>query len=222
MNHRERVLATLRHQEPDRVPRYAGLDPEVVDEFRRRTGADNPAEYWDWDLRHVGFLPPDPLPDLMARFGRYFAHVEHEWVLDWEHRKYPPEWGVATRPSHMLSLEAPVSPMVGFTSIKELEKYPFPDYLGEWRHDHLEADVQRLKDEGYPVSAFIGWIFQSGWTLRSEEQLFVDFYENPEFLDYLLTRITEVRIAQAAHDFDEAFKRHRGLSCTFRCDDLKV
>lgn len=197
MNHRERVLAVLAHREPDRVPRYAGLDPEVREEAQRRTGAENLAEHWSWDIAHVGFRRPDPLPDLMARFGRYFAHIDHEWVLDWSLAKYPPEWGVATRPAHMLSLAAPVSPMVPFTTVAELEAYPFPDYVGEWQHDHLEGEVQRLKDEGYPVSAHIGWIFQTAWTLRSEEQLFADFYENPEFVDYLLTRITEIRVAMA-------------------------
>jgi len=197
MDHRERVLATLEHHEPDRVPRYANLDPEVVDEFRRRTGTEDPAAYWDWDLRGVGFRPPEPLPDLMERFGRYFADVEHEWLLDWSHRKYPPEWGVATRPAHMLSLAAPVSPMATFTAIEQLEEYPFPDYVGEWRHDHLENEVQRIQGEGYPVAAHIGWMFQTGWTLRSEEELFADFYENPEFADYLLTRITEIRKAMA-------------------------
>lgn len=203
MNHRERVLTTLDHREPDRVPRYASLDRDVVEEFRRCTGQESPAEYWDWDLRGVGFLPPDPLPDLKARFGHYFEGRDVEWLLDWDHRIYPPEWGVATRPAHFYDLAAPLSPMIHFASVAELEEYPFPDYLNEWRHDHLEKDVQRLKDEGYPVNASIGWIFQSCWTLRSEVLFFTDFYENPEFVDALLTRVREIRIAQAVR-FAEA------------------
>ena len=197
MNHRERVLTTLAHQEPDRVPRYAGLDKEIVEEFQRRTGQESPADYWDWDLRGVGFAPPEPLPDLKARFGRYHAQRQGEWLLDWDHRVYPPEWGVATRSAHFYHLAAPLPPMASFTSVSEIEDYPFPDYVGEWRHDHLESEVQRLKDEGYPVQASVGWIFQTCWTLRSEVQLFTDFFENPEFADYLLTRVTDIRVAQA-------------------------
>ncbi len=45
MNHRERVLVALNHQEPDRVPRYAGLDREVVEAFRQRAGCESPPQY---------------------------------------------------------------------------------------------------------------------------------------------------------------------------------
>ena len=197
MDHRERVLTTLSHREPDRVPRYASLTPGVLEEFHRRTGASDPAEYWDWDIGHVGFRPPNPLPDLLARYGRYYADVEHEWVLDWRHTDYPPEWGVATRLAHYLHFAAPVAPMADFDSVQQIHGYPFPDYLGEWRHNHLEGEVARLKDAGYPVNGGVGWIFQSAWTLRTREQLFVDFYDNHEFAEALLGRITAIRVAQA-------------------------
>jgi uroporphyrinogen decarboxylase len=196
MNHRERVLAAYAHRQPDRAPRYASLTPAVLDEFRRRTGQDDPARYWDWDLAHVGFQRPDPLPDLRARFGRYFQGRDVEWTLDWDKSDYPPEWGVATRSAHFYHLSAPLPPMLGFATVAELQDYPFPDYVRDWRHGHLESQVQQLKDEGYPVEAHVGWIFQTAWTLRSEVKLFEDFYDRPEFADALLDRITQIRIAQ--------------------------
>jgi len=197
MNHRERVLTTLDHREPDRVPRNASLTPFVRDEFVRRTGQQDPATYWDWDLANVGFRRPDPLPDLHARFGRFFADRDCEWVLAWEESDYPPEWGVATRPAHYYHLSAPLAPMEGFTRVGQIDDYPFPDYLNEWQHDHLEAEVQRLKDAGYPVNASAGWIFQTVWTLRTRVKLFMDFYDDPDFARALFGRVTEIRIAQA-------------------------
>jgi len=196
VNARERVLLTLSHQEPDRVPRYANLTPAVVETLQRETGFEDPAEYWQWDWRSVGFKPPDPHPDLRARFGRYFANCDFEWRLLWE-GGYPGEWGVATRPAHLYHLSAPVSPMAHFTSIEQLEDYPFPDYLAEWCHDHLEREIKEWHQAGFPVTAHVGWIFQTAWTLRSEVQLFADFYDHPEFAERLLDRITEIRIAQA-------------------------
>ncbi|MBN1399637.1 MAG: hypothetical protein JXA74_02300, partial [Anaerolineae bacterium] len=197
MNHRERFLTALNHREPDRVPRYASLTPGVLEAFHERAGQISPSEYWDWDIASVGFRRPDPLPDLMATFGRYHAHRDCEWVIDWELSDFPPEWGVATRPAHLWHLSAPLSPMASFESVEEVQAYPFPDYVKQWRHDHLEGQVAQLKREGYPVDAHVGWIFQTAWTLRSEVKLFEDFFVNPEFADALLTRITEIRIAQA-------------------------
>ncbi|MFH1084234.1 MAG: uroporphyrinogen decarboxylase family protein, partial [Chloroflexota bacterium] len=197
MNHRERVLAALSHREPDRVPRYANLTPGVVEAFRQRTGHTDTDGYWGCDIAHVGFRRPDPLPDLMARFGRYYAHRDHEWFLDWNKADFPPEWGVATRPAHLWHLSAPVSPMLELSTVREIEEFPFPDYLGEWRHDHLEPEVRRLKAAGFFVDAHVGWIFQTAWTLRSEVKLFQDFYDSPEFAEALLGRIAAIRTAQA-------------------------
>ena len=197
MNHRERVLTALHHREPDRVPRNASLTPYVRQEFVRRTGEDSPAHYWDWDLAGVGFRRPHPLPDLRARFGEFYTGRDVEWVLDWNMGDYPPEWGVATRPAHFFHLSAPLAPMVDFTTVEQIASYPFPDYLEEWGHDHLEADVQRLKDAGYAVNAGAGWIFQTAWTLRTREKLFIDFYDNPHFARALLRRVTDIRTARA-------------------------
>jgi uroporphyrinogen decarboxylase len=197
MNHRQRTLAALRHREPDRAPRYASLTPAVRDAFRERTGGQDPAAYWGWDIASVSFLPPDPPPDLKAVFGRYYAGRAVDWTLDWALRDYPPEWGVATRRAHFYHLSAPVSPLLALEDERELEEYPFPDYLRDWRHDHLEGEVRALQDAGWFVDAHVGWIFQTAWTLRTEVLLFQDFYDRPDFAQALLTRIADIRIAQA-------------------------
>ncbi len=197
MDHRQRLLTAFRFREPDRAPRYASLAPALVETFRRETGQSDPASYWDWDVAQVAFLPPDPLPDLQARFGRYYAGLETEWLLSWEHRDFPPEWGVATRPAHLFHLSAPVAPLRHLGSLAELEAYPWPDYAGEWRHEHLEAEVARLHGTGCFVDAHIGWIFQTAWTLRTEVGLFEDMHDRPELAEALLERITAVRVAQA-------------------------
>lgn len=197
MNHRQRTLAALRHCEPDRVPRYASLTPAVLEAFRASSGGQDPAIAWDWDIASISFLPPEPLPDLTARFGRYYRGRAMEWVLDWALRDYPPEWGVATRPAHFYHLSAPLSPLLGEADASMLADYPFPDYVRDWRHDHLEDEARALQGQGYFVDAHVGWIFQTAWTLRSEALLFQDFYDHPEFAQALLTRIADIRIAQA-------------------------
>jgi len=197
MNHRQRMLAALQHREPDRVPRYATLTPSVLAALRERQPCVDPADLWQWDVAGVGFLPPDPRPDLLARFGRYHAHRTVEWRLDWDLADFPPEWGVATRPAHLYHLSAPLPPLDEARSMADLADYPFPDYLGEWRHAHLEAQVTALHAAGWFVDAFVGWIFQTAWSLRGEVRLFEDLHDEPAFAEALLDRITTIRIAQA-------------------------
>ncbi len=197
MHHRERLRRVFQFEEPDRVPRYAALAPDVVETFRRETDHTDAADYWEWDIAQVAFLPPALLPDLEDRFGRYFADVEHERLLSWDHRDFPPEWGVATRPAHLYHLSAPVAPLGHLRSVAELDEYPWPDYVGEWQHDHLEHEVARLHDAGYFVDAHIGWIYQTAWSLRTQVGLFEDMYDDPELADALLQRVTDIRVAQA-------------------------
>ena len=59
MSPRERVFRTLYHQVADRMPRTLdvgasdGIDVTYLDIFRTHTGANDPAEYFDYDIRHI-------------------------------------------------------------------------------------------------------------------------------------------------------------------------
>jgi uroporphyrinogen decarboxylase len=215
MNHRERFLTTFAHREPDRVPRHASLTKPLVEEFERRMGDQDYSVYWDCDFASVGFKAPEPLPDLISRFGHYFTDMDVEWHLSWDDRLYPPEWGVAQRYAHdFYAIGAPLSPLRNLTTIEQLNDYPFPDYMNEWGHDHLEAETERLHDDGYPVTASIGWIFQTAWTLRSEVGLFSDFFDNPDLAEALLDRILATRILQSQRVAEA------GVDCVGMADDV--
>lgn len=194
MTHRERVLTTLAHREPDRVPRTINLVGVAYDEFKRRTGSNNPTAFWDLDLAGgIGFRAP--AVDWAARFGSYYADSDEPLVF--EDGDYLPEWGMASCKANYYHFSAPRFPLRNATSVRDLEAYPFPDYLGEWKHDHFEVDVQRQKAEGHPVSAWAQRMFQTAWGLRSREQLFVDAVENPAFVECLFERIGDIVEARA-------------------------
>ena len=116
MNHRERVLTAYAHREPDRVPRYAGLTPGVMDEFRRRTGQDNPAPIGIGTSATSAFAAPTRCPTSRRVLGAIIQGRDVEWMLDWDQSDYPPEWGVATRSAHFYHLSAPLAPMLSLTT----------------------------------------------------------------------------------------------------------
>ena len=67
MTSRDRVLTTLRHEEPDRVPYNLRPSPEMVERLRAETGATDFAEHFGHDVRYVYVpLPPKPadVPDI--------------------------------------------------------------------------------------------------------------------------------------------------------------
>ncbi len=188
MTHRERVLTTLDHREPDRVPRSMGLAGSAHDQFRAITGSKNPREYWDMDFTAVGFRAPEV--DWHKRFDAYYDASDKPYQF--KHNEYPPEWGIAQKMAGFHHFSRPLFPLRNAVSVAEIEGYPFPDYIKEWEHDHLEGEVERLRAEGYPVGGSIQRIFQTAWYLRSREQLFVDFLESPAIAEAILERIGDI------------------------------
>lgn len=65
MTSRERVLTTLAHQEPDRVPYNLRLVPELRDMVARQIGTQDFPEHFAHDIRYIPSLLPElpPKPD---------------------------------------------------------------------------------------------------------------------------------------------------------------
>ena len=192
MTPRERTLAVLAREKPDRLPRELKMTPPLLEEFQKRTGASDPAEHFELDVRDVFFAPPTALPD----FSVYYPEgVPQLWnPAGWE----VGEWGVGVTGGslhHFVHIE---HPMRRLSSVDELERYPFPDLTPPQRHQHLENQVRQLHDRGLFVIGFMEWtIFEIAWHLRGMTELFGDMAFNPPFAEYLLDRITAIRCFQA-------------------------
>ena len=192
MTPRERVLAVLRRERPDKLPRELKLTPPLLGELERRTGSSDPAEYFSLEMRDVFFAPPTETADFRAY---YPDGLPRFWnPAGWE----VGEWGVGVTDGsmhHFIHLE---HPMKRLTSVEELDRYPFPDLTPPARHAHLEAQVRDLHARGLFVIGFMEWtIFEIAWHLRGMTELFTDIAFNPEFAERLLDRITAIRSFEA-------------------------
>ena len=192
MTPRERTQAVFQRKAPDRLPKEIKLTPPLLDAFKERTGAEDPAEYYDLDVREVYIAQPAVFPD----FGEYYPDgVPPLWnPAGWE----VGEWGVGSRPGdafHFIHLE---HPMLGLQTAQELERYPFPDYTQPERWGHLKGEVAAHHGRGYFVVGFMEWtIFEIAWHMRGMENLFEDLRFNEPFARGLLGRITQIRCFQA-------------------------
>ncbi|NPV80669.1 MAG: hypothetical protein HPY52_10400 [Firmicutes bacterium] len=200
MSPRERVLAALGRRKPDKVPReisYGAFTPALMEVFREKTGADDPAEYFDFEVRPVAFRPtrvtrqvPPEVAGLSGG-GKGEGEGEGEVTID--------EWGVAFRKGSSYHFVRLIHhPLGRAQTVSDVEEFMFPDFMEPYRHEHFDTEVKRWHDRGYAVMGELyQTIFEIAWFLRGMENLLVDFMVNPDIAAALLDRLTELRCRQA-------------------------
>jgi len=208
MSPRERVLTTLSLREPDKVPKYIRFTPEMKIKMREKIDTDNYEDYFGIEIRRVGFKPAKEPPDFSPYYDR---PLPEDTYFD--------DWGIPFVEGSEGHIKREFYPMANFKTEKELLEYPWPDFMAPYRHEHLEREVGSLHDQGYAVIGRLtevsgGFIFETAWQLRGMENLFTDFYDNPDFTRTLLDKITQIN-AQVSRRFAEA-----GVDILWLADDI--
>ena len=135
MTQKERVMTASRRQVPDRVPRwidYASFAPILMETFKKKTGACNPAEFFNYDVRQVSFKPPVQRRIVEKYLPANFpANAEVDW-----------NWGnVFIRADHK-NVEVTVHyALEDAETVEDIEAYPMPDFLEEYRWAHVRREV---------------------------------------------------------------------------------
>jgi len=191
MSPRERVTRVVNRQKPDRVPAEAGFTPTIREKFEKATGQTDAAEYFHYDTRAVGFKPPTVKPD----FSAYFPDAPEELTVN--------EWGMATVPAGFLHFTGRRYALQNATSVKEVQDFPWPDFTDPARHEHLEADVAALHDEGWFVTGMVGHIFETAWQVRGNHEFFMDTIDHPDIAHAICDALAD-RQAFRARRFAEA------------------
>jgi len=187
-NHRENLLSLYKKQGYDFVPIDFELCPFQIEVFKKHFNFDmDYREYFDFSERFVSDLT---LKDYSTKkFEKYFdVHVDsiNHWGVGYQNG--------SEAAKHMYHM---VNPMKSFTTIKEFENYPYPDYLNS-DNTKLKEDVKRIKNKGYIAKAMMACtVWEISWYLRSMEQLMTDMILNPELARYHFDRITEISIHRA-------------------------
>lgn len=206
---RERVLTTLSHREPDKVPKYIRFTPEMKLKVSEKIGTDNYEDYFGIEIRRVGFKPAKKF----SNFLPYYPQVPPNTYFD--------DWGIPFVTGSEEHEKRELYPMAAFKTAQKVLEYPWPDFMASYRHEHLEKEVNKLHDEGYPVIGRLteisgGFIFETAWQLRGMDNLFVDFYDNPDLAHLLLDKITEIN-TQVSARFAEA-----GVDILWLADDIGI
>jgi uroporphyrinogen decarboxylase len=188
VNPRERVLTTLRRRIPDKVPRTLSFTPRLHEEFELRTGAQDPAAYFDFETRRVGIGPTRLLVDANApRFTPYLSDLPSTAWMN--------EWGIAQVPGSMHHFTDYIHPLRNATSPRDILEYPLPDILADYRYKDIPDQVSEWHQKGYAVVAgiphFSGTLFECAWILVGLEKFLSDLVLNPRLVEALLDRLIQ-------------------------------
>ena len=180
MTGRERILAALDGQEPDRVPLALAF-------YRVDGAALAPRGAWRDDLVDVGFVDfpvsaeetelrrlAMPYPE-NTRLGNPSQVARYS---TWSYHPETPDEG---------------NPLERATSLADLERFPFPVAGGPRVVEELARQVDDLHRLGLAAGGTTphlgGELFEAAWRLRGLESFLVDLVERKEMAHYLLDRL---------------------------------
>lgn len=111
---RQRMRQVLNKEPVDRIPFEFGFTTPFYEEvFKAKTGAEDVAEYFDFDMRYVEIKPDINKKDISA----YLSGLPPEAHVN--------EWGVAELPGSTYHFMKMLHPLTNLKMPKELDKYPF-------------------------------------------------------------------------------------------------
>jgi uroporphyrinogen decarboxylase len=208
LSSRERVLRTINHQEPDRVPFNLALTVDVYHRLRAYLG-----------------LPPEPEKavgvwtnvsaslDLLDAMGVDFYSIGLKPPAGWapvastDGLLYD-EWGVGRakifRPDGSYYFEMVSHPLAQAT-LEEIRNYPLPDPYDPGRIDGLREHALTVRKEIDKAifAKLSSSIWEQAWWLRGMQQWMIDLSDNPELVCALLDRVTEVALGMVEVGLDE-------------------
>ncbi len=198
MNPRERVLISLNHQEPDRIPidlgspisaihiksyrklrKYLGLPEKqvkIIDHLMQAAKVEEDIlQKFHVDTRHIFIKPAKPIQKISPSV-------------------YIDEWGIKTaKPQSSYYFDIIEHPMANM-SVKDLEKYDWPDPAAPIRTKGLKEEAKRLFETtsyALVLNGFSETFFGLPSWLRGHQQFYMDLLLNPEFVDNLLDRLLD-------------------------------
>jgi uroporphyrinogen decarboxylase len=183
VNGRERVLAALDGDVPDRVPLALGF-------FEVDGAALAPPGAWRDDLVDVAFVsfPVSPEEAMLRRLAapsdgnsRIGSQAQVARYTTW---RYHPE-----RPTDGNPLEAA-------ETLDDLERFPFPSIGGAYVAEGLARQVSEVHGKGLAAAGNTphlgGELFEAAWRLRGLENFLVDLVERKEMAHFLLDRLADL------------------------------
>lgn len=184
MKHRDRVLTTLHHEQPDRCPMQISFTPEFASrlrqDLRQRAGAAHNPHGGGNTYALERALDQDILLTSVGWANCYYQEegdYTDEWGIGWKQCEYATRYGKGSY------TEMANHPLAGNAA---LETYRPPDPDRPQLYEDAARTIQEFKGEFWIVGVTVTTIFECAWALRGLEQLLTDFALAPETAERIL------------------------------------
>lgn len=183
MNHKERFLMAIHHQEPDRVPIDVWYTPEAEKKLLKHLGEDT-----------------DEL-SLYAADGGYLPHLMgHDFLITWigpctsyylkEEEEYYDEWGIKWRWVDT-STGNRYTEMVGhpMADTEDLDRLTIPDFTEPSRYRESKEMIEKYGREYGIMGGVACTLFELSWYLRGMARVLEDMVVRKDFLHVYLDKL---------------------------------
>ena len=198
MTRRERVVTTLQHKEPDRVPLSMSITIDAYNNLKKHLGIKleenlSPGRWTEVpihpEVAHKFGLDVIWLPVGKAHKRPRQSDDPKKWYDNWG-----VEWTKIALPTGGYYNEMSCPPLKDAT-VSDLEDFDWPDPTDpgytegvreQYKHIHEETDFAIM-------TKFGGAVFEQAWYLRGMEKFLLDMVENPEFVEALLSKVAAIQ-----------------------------
>ena len=189
MDSRERVLASISHRRPDRVPADLWAEPGVWERLKKDLGCateDEVRERLEIDVRYLSpRYPADTITGGVRQnmWGERWEKTSTVYGVEWEHTR-----GV----------------LFDAKGIEDLEAFPWPT-CDQVDYSHVAEDARRA--EGHAIFYGNADFFERPGLVRGLENILVDVLINQDMVDYLQERFVSFFIEDFYRTMEAAGRR---------------
>ena len=216
MTPRERVLAAINHQEPDRVPimlgvsNATGIKMKTYREIKKLAGIEAEDHYiYDWPELGTALIDEATMVRLHSDV-RGVLDLEPDWVLERNRNREPGSdyinsWGSGAKLIGDDEWYPMVEPLADVTTVQEIEDYPWPDMSDPSRYAHIPAQAAALAEQNEYAIVATPWLlfpFERAFAMQGMEKFLFNMAIYPDFAEALLWKIEELCKVGMGHFLD--------------------
>lgn len=230
MTSRERILKTLEHSEPDRIPYdLSGTTVTAITKiaFINAMKLRNlPCDFTMHDNIQQVVIPSKEVLDYLGvdtvRLGPPRVYnLEEKAIKKGEIISYRDEWGITWNMNTETDFyfnEDSASPLQDAKTIEDLRSYDFPDPDETVDYKMLRKELEIIPDDkALIVDRNCAGLFEMAFRIRGYENFYMDLATSRKIAEYLIDKILEIKMRYWDRVLSFAGKRADIIA---ECDDL--